>query len=43
MTEVLWQNRGRAIAPAEREVAREAFERTIRRFRGLAEECPAGS
>ncbi|WLD10684.1 CehA/McbA family metallohydrolase [Planctellipticum variicoloris] len=43
MTEVLWQNRERAIAPAEREAAREAFERTIRRFRGLAEESPGGS
>ncbi|WLD10713.1 hypothetical protein [Planctellipticum variicoloris] len=39
----LWQNRERAITPAEREAAREAFERTIRRFRELAEESPAGS
>lgn len=43
MTKVLWQNRERAIAPAERDAARATFERTIRRFRELAEACPAGS
>ena len=40
MTELLWKNRERAIAPAEREAAKAAFEQAITRFRAIAGESP---
>ena len=42
-TELLWRNRERSIAPQERDAAREAFRRTIDRFRRIAEEAPRDS
>jgi hypothetical protein len=42
MTELVWKNRRGAIAAAEREEARQTFERTIARFRKIAEEAFEG-
>ncbi len=38
--QLLWHNRQRFIAAAERPAAREAYERAIARFLAVAEECP---
>jgi hypothetical protein len=38
MTELLWRNREKNIAPAERDAAREAFQKAIARYRQIAEE-----
>lgn len=40
MTELLWKNRERAISPPEREAAKAAFDKTLARFRKLADESP---
>jgi hypothetical protein len=41
MTELVWQNRHRGIAPAEREEAEKTFNRAIARYRQIAAESPA--
>jgi hypothetical protein len=40
MTELLWKNRERAIAPDERAAARAAFDRALAVYRRIAEESP---
>jgi hypothetical protein len=40
MIELLWKNRERNIAAAERGAAKEAFDRAIARYRQIASECP---
>lgn len=40
MIDVLWNNRERMIAPAERDAAKAAFERSKARYRQIAMECP---
>jgi hypothetical protein len=40
VTELLWKNRERAIAEAERPAARAAFDRTLAAYRRIAEESP---
>jgi hypothetical protein len=42
MTELLWHNREKNIAPTERDAAREAFRKAIDRYRQIAEETPSG-
>jgi hypothetical protein len=39
--DLLWKNRERAIAPAERPAARAAFDRALVRYRQIASECLA--
>jgi hypothetical protein len=41
--EQLWRARGRAIAPAERDGARRAFDQAIEIYRKIASEAPEGS
>jgi hypothetical protein len=43
VTEQLWRSRGRAIAPGEREEARQAFDQAINAYRQIASEAPEGS
>jgi hypothetical protein len=38
--ELLWRNREKAIAPTERDAARETFHKAIDRYRRIAEESP---
>jgi hypothetical protein len=38
MTELLWKNRERNITPAERQQAKETFQRALARYRQIAEE-----
>jgi hypothetical protein len=42
MTELLWRNREKNITAAERDAARETFQRAIDRYRQIAEEAPSG-
>lgn len=39
MIELLWRNRERNIAVAERGAAKEAFDRAIARYRQIESEC----
>jgi hypothetical protein len=41
--DLLWKNRGRSIAPAEREEAKATFDRAIDRYRQIAREAAEGS
>jgi hypothetical protein len=41
--DLLWTNRERMIAPAERPAARAAYDRAIERYRKIADSSPAGS
>jgi hypothetical protein len=41
--EQLWRARNRAIAPAERDAARAAFDRAVEQYRKIAAEAPEGS
>jgi hypothetical protein len=41
--DLLWKNRERAIAPAERPAARAAFDRALARYREILVQCPKGS
>jgi hypothetical protein len=41
MTELLWRNREKNIAPTERDAARETFQKAIKRYRQIAEEAEA--
>ena len=40
--DLLWKNRERMIAPAERDAARAAYDRAIERYRRIAAESPVG-